>query len=70
MPTQLAARPADPDPAANAVRSAALGEAARREATAALHRGDAEQARAWQALAQENGQPPDATIPAASRAFG
>ncbi|MET0496297.1 MAG: hypothetical protein ABW000_24485 [Actinoplanes sp.] len=67
VPAQLAALPADPDPAAKAVSSAALGEAARREATAALHRGDAEQARGWQRLAQENGHPPDAAIPAARR---
>lgn len=69
VPRQLAALLAGPDPTAegDAVRSAALGEAAGREATAALRRGDTEQARAWQRLAQENGNPTYVAIPAPRR---
>jgi len=67
VPPPLAALPPTPDPAAEAVRRAALGEAAHREATAALHRGDAEQARAWQRLAHQNGHPVDVAVPAPRR---
>jgi len=52
---------------AEAVHSAALGEAAHREAAAALRRGDAGQARAWQRLAHGNGHPTDAAVPAPRR---
>ncbi|RSM57698.1 hypothetical protein DMB66_32170 [Actinoplanes sp. ATCC 53533] len=69
VPPQLAALLAGLNPAAeaDAVRSAALGEAAHREAVAALHRGYVEQARAWQRLARENGHPADLTVPAPQR---
>ena len=67
VPSQLAALLAGSDPMTEAVRSAALGEAAHREATAARRRGDAEQARAWKRLAYENGRPTDATLSAPRR---
>jgi TolA-binding protein len=69
VPSSLAALLAGPGPSAEAkaVRSAALGEAAHREATAALHRGDVDQARAWQRLAHDNGHRTGAAIPAPQR---
>ena len=69
VPPKLAALLAGLSPTAetDAVRSAALAEAAHREAIAALHRGNAEQARAWQRLARENGHPADVAVPAPQR---